>query len=89
MSTTDDIAEDYVDRAILLDPLWATSTGVAGHDHELADLSAEGFAERAELDRTTLAALQVADAPGLRDQVALAAMRNLSGYATTPRMDEL
>ena len=55
MSSIDGIAEEYVARASFLDPLWATSTGVAGSDHELADLSADGFAERAELDRSTLA----------------------------------
>ncbi len=69
-----DIAEEYVERAAALDPSYATSFGIAGHDHELADLSADGFAERAELDRSTLAALEAAQAPELREQVARAAM---------------
>jgi uncharacterized protein (DUF885 family) len=41
----------------------------------MPDLSADGFAGRAELDRSTLAALAAAEAPGLREQAARAAMR--------------
>ena len=75
MPSIDSIAEEYVERATVLDPFYATSAGVAGHDHELADLSTDGFAERAKLDRSTLAALDAAEAPGLREQVAREAMR--------------
>jgi uncharacterized protein (DUF885 family) len=75
MPSIDDIAAEYVERAAALDPFYATYAGVAGHDHELADLSTDGFAERAELDRSTLAALDVAEAQGPREQVARAAMR--------------
>jgi len=70
----DDIAAEYVERAAALDPCWATYAGIAGHDHELGDLGADGFAGRAGLDRSTLAALDAADAPGPREQVARAAM---------------
>ena len=63
-----------MERTVALDPSVATYLGIAGHDHELADLSADGFAERAELDRSTLAALEAAEAPGLREQVARTAM---------------
>lgn len=75
MPSIDDIAAEYVERAAALDPCWATSAGIAGHDHELPDLSADGFAGRAGLDRSTLAALDAAQAPGPREQVARAAMR--------------
>jgi uncharacterized protein (DUF885 family) len=75
MPSIDDIAEEYVARVAALDPWYATYLGIGGHDHELADLSADGFAERAELDRSTLAALEVAEAPEWRQQVARAAMR--------------
>ena len=75
MPSIDSIAEEYVERAAALDPSIATYAGIAGHDHELADLSADGFAGRAELDRSTLAALDAAEATGLREQVARAAMR--------------
>jgi uncharacterized protein (DUF885 family) len=75
MRSVGSIAEDYVERAAALDPALATFAGIAGHDGELPDLSADGFAERAELDRATLAALDAAEAPGLREQTARAAMQ--------------
>jgi uncharacterized protein (DUF885 family) len=75
MPSIDDIAAEYVERAAALDPCWATYAGIAGHDHELADLGADGFAGRAELDRSTLAALDAVAAPEPREQVARAAMR--------------
>lgn len=75
MRPIDSIAEDYVERAAALDPALATFAGIAGHECELPDLSADGFAERAGLDRSTLAALDAAEAPGLREQAARAAMR--------------
>jgi len=75
MHSIDDIATDYVDRAAALDPCYATYAGIAGHDHELPDLGADGFAGRAWLDRSTLAALDAAEAPEPREQVARAAMR--------------
>jgi len=75
MPSIDDIAAEYVERAAALDPCYATYAGIAGHDHELADLGADGFAGRAGLDRSTLAALDAAEAPDPRGQVARAAMR--------------
>src|ERR1700747_3609237 len=74
MPSIDDIAAEYVERAAALDPCWATKAGIAGHDHELADLGADGFAGGAGLDRSTLAALDAAAAPDTREQVARAAM---------------
>ena len=74
MPSIGDIAAEYVERAAALDPFWAALAGVAGHDHEMPDLSADGFAGRAELDRSTLAALEAAEAPGLGEQAARAAM---------------
>jgi uncharacterized protein (DUF885 family) len=75
MPSIDDIAAEYVERAAALDPCHATYAGIAGHDHELADLGADGFAGRAGLDRSTLTALDAAEAPEPRQQVARAAMR--------------
>ena len=75
MPSIDEIAAEYVERAAALDPCYATYAGIAGHDHELADLGADGFAGRAGLDRSTLAALDAAEAPEPREQVARAAMR--------------
>jgi len=75
MPSINDIAEQYVERAAALDPYYATYAGIAGHDHELPDLSADGFAGRAGLDRSTLAALDAAEAPEPRERIARAAMR--------------
>ena len=75
MPSVDDIAAEYVERAAALDPCYATYAGIAGHDDELADLGADGFAGRAGLDRSTVAALDAAEAPGPREQAARAAMR--------------
>jgi uncharacterized protein (DUF885 family) len=74
MPSVDDIAAEYVEQAAALDPCWATAAGIAGHEHELADLSGDGFAGRAGLDRATLAALETAEAREPREQVARAAM---------------
>ena len=52
-----DLAEHYVERFAALDPLSATGEGITGHDHEMTDYSPAGAAERAELDRSTLRAL--------------------------------
>jgi hypothetical protein len=51
MPSIDSVAEKYVERAAALDPFIAADAGIAGHEHELPDLSLDGFAERAELDR--------------------------------------
>jgi hypothetical protein len=74
MPSIDSIAERYVERAAALSPFYSTYLGIAGHDEELADLSADGFAERAEPDGSTRAAL-AAEASELREQVAQAAMQ--------------
>src|SRR3954447_19736768 len=75
MPSIDSIAADYVERAAVLDPAFATWAGITGHDDQLPDLSPEGFAGRAELDRSALAALEAVEVPGQREQVARAAMR--------------
>ena len=78
MPSIDDIAAEYVERAAALDPCYATYAGIAGHDNALPDLGADGFAERAGLDRSTLAALDAAEAPQAREQVVGAAERVVS-----------
>jgi uncharacterized protein (DUF885 family) len=81
MAWVDTVAEEYVERAAALDPVLATQAGIAGYDHELPDLSADGFAERARLDRLTLAALDAAEVRGPDEQVAREAMRERLGLA--------
>ena len=63
-------SEDYVERYCALDPLTATYLGVAGHDHELPDLSPSGFEAREELTRTAYSAVEGATAADDREQVA-------------------
>ncbi len=75
MPSIDGIAAEYVERAAALDPCYATYAGITGHDHELPDLDADGFAGRAGLDRSTLAALDAAGAQDPREQAARDAMR--------------
>ena len=65
MRSVDSIAEDYVERAAALDPALATFAGIAGHDGELPDLSADGFAERAGLDPQGPIARHTSATPGV------------------------
>ncbi|HXB48482.1 MAG TPA: DUF885 domain-containing protein [Streptosporangiaceae bacterium] len=81
MGVINDIAEQYVVRATDLDPVMATSVGIAGHDDQLTDLSLDGFAARAELDRATVAELTVAEPETERERVARAAMLERLGLA--------
>jgi uncharacterized protein (DUF885 family) len=62
--------EQYVNDYVNLDPLAATYLGIAGHDHELTDISLEGFAAREELDRRALADVAGLDPVDEREQAA-------------------
>ena len=66
----DAIANAYVDSLAALDPLTATMAGVPGHEHELTDLSPDGFAAREQLARSTLAKAEAATPADDREQVA-------------------
>jgi uncharacterized protein (DUF885 family) len=81
MNTLNDIADDYVERMAALEPILATYTGIAGHDHRLPDLSVDGFGERAELDRATLTAVSSLTAQTPSDKVAQLAMIERLGLA--------
>jgi uncharacterized protein (DUF885 family) len=81
MGVINEIAEQYVVQMTDLDPVLATSVGIAGHDDELTDLSIAGFAARAELDRATVAALTAAEPETERERVARAAMLERLGLA--------
>jgi uncharacterized protein (DUF885 family) len=74
MSRIDEIADEYVQRAVELDPVMATASGIAGYDHLMTDLSPDGFVGRAELDRSTIAALDRVATENERERVAKAAM---------------
>jgi len=81
VSTVDEIADRYVDQSARLDPVSATATGIAGHDDRMTDLTPDGFAARAELDRATIAALRDAPATAERERVARDAMLERLGVA--------
>ncbi len=46
-----DLSDRATDRIAALAPTWATYCGIAGHDHELDDLSPEGFEQRHDVVR--------------------------------------
>ncbi len=68
--SVDAICDRFVEDLARLDPLEATYAGVSGHDHELPDLSPDGFAAREDLRRRALAAATAATPSDAREQVA-------------------
>ena len=81
MGHIDTIAETYVDERAALDPIGATYVGIAGHDDRLTELSPEGYAALAELDRRTLAQLNAVTPADERERVAQEAMQERLGLA--------
>jgi uncharacterized protein (DUF885 family) len=77
----DDLANRYVDEWAPLDPIGATYVGVSGYDSELTDLSPEGHAAQADLDRRTLAELAAIEPDTERERVARDAMRERLGLS--------
>ncbi len=63
MSAINELGDRYVEELAALDPIGATSLGIAGHDDELTDYSVAGFEARDRLTRETLAQLDT-----LRDE---------------------
>ncbi len=66
----DAISDQFVEESAAADPIMATYLGIAGYDDQLPDLSPDGFANRAQLGRTALAAVAAADPIDNREQVA-------------------
>jgi uncharacterized protein (DUF885 family) len=81
MTTLNQIADDYVERSAALDPILATYAGIAGHDGALPDLSTDGYNERAEHDRSTLAAVSALTPQTDAERVARLAMIERLGLA--------
>ena len=79
MENIDDIANRYVDEWAALDPIGATFVGVEGRDDRLTDLSPEGYATRADLDRRTLAEVDAVEPANERERVAKEAMQERLG----------
>ncbi|HEY8720605.1 DUF885 domain-containing protein [Pengzhenrongella sp.] len=78
-SPIDEIAERYVDRIAVLDPLAATAMGIDGHDHEMTDFSPAGLAGLADAARAVLVELDAQDPVDGVDEVTRAAMRERIG----------
>src|SRR4051794_31462663 len=69
-SAVDAVADQYVADSCLLDPLLATYFGISGYDHDLPDISPDGFDAREQLAPQALSDLQQADATDSRQQIA-------------------
>ena len=65
-----EVADTYVERHAVLDPLGATLEGIADHDSEMTDYSPDGAEERVELDRATLRHLGAITPATERERVA-------------------
>jgi uncharacterized protein (DUF885 family) len=74
MGNIHELADRYVDELAALNPTEATFLGIVGHDHELTDLSPDGFAARADLARRTLAELTASTPADESERVAKEAM---------------
>jgi len=81
VSDVDTIADAYVEEWARLDPIGATNVGIAGYDDRLTDLSPEGYAALAELDRRTLAQLDAVRPADEAERVAQEAMQERLGLA--------
>ena len=78
-----EIADDFVERSAVLDPVSATGEGIAGHDHELTDYSPAGSDARAALAHDALSALDAAPVAGDRDRIAAEMMRERLALAVS------
>ena len=79
------IADDYVEHAAALDPYIAASLGLNPEDDRQPDLSPDGFAAAAALDRDTLAALDAVPGGDPAERVCARLLRErltaqLAGY---------
>lgn len=78
-SAIDTRADQFVTEFAALDPVSATSMGLAGFDDQMPDLSPEGEAARAELQRTFLADLEALEPADSVDEVTVAAAKERHG----------
>jgi uncharacterized protein (DUF885 family) len=60
----------FVEEICALDPLTATHAGIPGHDHELPDLSPDGYAAREELTRRAIADVEALTPTDEREAIA-------------------
>jgi len=74
LTPIDAIANKYTAALAELNPILATEAGIAGHDHQLPDLSPDGLSEAAGLAKRTLTELAAAPALDQTDEVTKAAL---------------
>jgi Uncharacterized protein conserved in bacteria len=86
LTPIDVIANNYTAALAELNPILATEAGIAGHDHQLPDLSPDGLSEVAALTRRTLAELAAAPVTDQTDEVTKAALADR--LALHLRLDE-
>jgi uncharacterized protein (DUF885 family) len=78
-TAVDEVADRYLEALAEEDPIFATFTGLLGHDDRLTDLSPAGHARLTDLARTTLAALDAAVPVDQTDAVTAAALHERLG----------
>jgi len=77
----DDIANKYVEDWAPLSPLGATYVGIGGYDDQMSDLSPDGFAAMADLDRKTMAELTATEPASEDERVVKEAMQERLGLS--------
>lgn len=75
----DDVADNYTDTLIMLNPTFATTLGLPGHETEYQDFSPAGIAGFAEAARDALVALEGLEPEDDVDAVTLDAMQERLG----------
>ncbi len=75
MSAITDLGDEYVEGLAALDPIAATSLGIAGHESELTDYSKAGEEAREALARNALARLDTLPSEADGDGIARDVMR--------------
>ncbi|MEO9140548.1 MAG: DUF885 domain-containing protein [Jatrophihabitans sp.] len=78
-SAIDDLADNYLDDVVALDPIQATYFGLPGQDHRLPDLDPDWHEARSSARRRTLEALEQHDPADATDRVTVAALRDELG----------
>lgn len=71
-----ELSDRYVEEFAALDPLLATSIGIAGYDHLFTDFSPSGHDERAAHAKRTLSELNALVATSDADRLAAGVLRN-------------
>ncbi len=79
MATVSEISVRYIEEMAAADPSSATAWGVPGFDDRLPDLSPDGLAERAAIQRRALEALATAERSGEGDRIAADVMAERLG----------